>query len=448
MKRATRVILLGISCLLFILIAPAVVLYAIGYRLNPANGVAHPVGVLLVATQPRGATIQVNGTDIGRTPRAVPNLAPGTADLSVTLDSFRPWQKRVTIEATKATDFQHIRLFPTTPATTLLTENVTDITLSPNERFLAAIIGKTTIRILDPQGLAIRQFSLPVVPTNMTWSPDSSALLVETSRRPYILNVSNAAPQALTPPAGRILGWDRRLPDRLIIVTANSSIISYATAPPAGGGAATTLIPASDIVTLADNSVYVAAGSKLQEYGYDGTLRQTFTTPLPAATRRLLANNSGVVAAIDAAEHLTLITTTAPPAGGGAVPVGKVKEAIFSPDGSFLALQTALNEVQVYNVGNETDPAIPLHTAQLVSRLSRPIHHLTWFAGSSHLLYQVDDELVITETDTRDHVITTALDTTNTGDAKATPDGAGETLYYIKKEGRTSTLTKMDLVGE
>lgn len=441
MKRSTRVILLSIACLLFIIIAPAVVLYAIGYRVNPANGIAHPVGVLLVATQPRGATVRVNGADIGQTPRAVPNLAPGTADLAVSLDGFRTWQKRVAIEATKATDFQNIRLFPLDPAQDRLAENVLDFALSPNELLIAAVLARNTVHIIDLHGLPISQFTLPAAPQKLTWSSDSSEILVATARRFYLINLNSASPVPLAGmPAGEILGWDPRLPDRLIVLTGGNSIVSYSTVTKE----TTPLIGNAQQAALTDNALYTGFDGSLKEYAYDGTLRQPFISPLPAGAIKLIASEGGTVAAVGKDKRITVLTAGT----SEEVPVGAVSEAIFSPDGSLLLLQTAPNEVQIYNVNNELLPNLPVHTAQLLARLSRPIHHASWFAGNDHLLYQIDDELIITETDTRDYVLTSALDTTNTGDAKAAADGVGNTLFYIKKEGRTSTLIKMDLVGE
>lgn len=442
MKRSTRAFLLIIACLLFMVIAPAVVLYAIGYRLNPTNGLAHPVGVLLVASQPRGAMVHVNDTDIGLTPRAVPNLAPGAFDLTVTQAGFRTWQKQVVIEATKATDFQNIRLFPTTPAVDRLAENVLDFSLSPNERLIAAIIPKNMIHIIDTNGLPVSQVTLPATPQTVTWSSDSSGVLVTTARRLYLVNLNNPSPTPLTSiPAGQILGWDPRLPDRLILLTDAHTVVSYSTVTQV----TSPLIASADVVALTDNALYVGSQGTLKEYGYDGILLQTFTSPLPTSSATMVANEAGIVAVTGKDSRVTLFTPTA----SEVIPVGAVSETIFSPDGSLLFLQTAPHEVQVYNVNNELLPNLPVHTAQLLARLSRPINHASWFAGNDHLLYQIDDELIVTETDTRDHVITTALDTTNTGDAKAAADGAGQTLYYIKNEGRTSsTLIKMDLAGE
>ncbi|MBI3255402.1 MAG: PEGA domain-containing protein [Candidatus Andersenbacteria bacterium] len=115
MNRSFRLALLFVSLLLFLVITPFVVLYAIGYRISPQEARAIPVGVLLLETIPRRADVYLENTFIGRTPRAVPNIPPGSAFVSLRKDGYISWEKHVPINATLTSEFRHIRLFPKAP---------------------------------------------------------------------------------------------------------------------------------------------------------------------------------------------------------------------------------------------------------------------------------------------------------------------------------------------
>jgi WD40 repeat protein len=109
----------------------------------------------------------------------------------------------------------------------------------------------------------------------------------------------------------------------------------------------------------------------------------------------------------------------------------------WSPDGQLLYVQLHDTSLHVFNVMNEKLPYIPLQKLQLVTRLSRSIREPQWFAGGHHLLYQVDDEIIITEIDIRDHSINYTVDSTNTGNAQATVGEDGDKIFYIKKNNQS-----------
>ena len=101
----------------------------------------------------------------------------------------------------------------------------------------------------------------------------------------------------------------------------------------------------------------------------------------------------------------------------------------------------------VYNVADERHGSIPIGQQQLVVRLSRPIHDIQWFAGGGHLIFQVDDELVLAEIDTRDHVRTYTLDSTNLGESQTEVGEEGRQLFYLKNNGGSTALVSLMLTA-
>jgi hypothetical protein len=125
-----------------------------------------------------------------------------------------------------------------------------------------------------------------------------------------------------------------------------------------------------------------------------------------------------------------------------------VAKIAWSPDEQLLLVQLDDTSLHVLNVFDERLGYLPLHELRLVTRLSRPIRNPQWFAGGRHLIYQVDDEILITEIDTRDHPLTYSVDTTNLGDANATVGLQGSIILYLKKTAESTRLTTAKLLAD
>ncbi len=57
-------------------------------------------------------------------------------------------------------------------------------------------------------------------------------------------------------------------------------------------------------------------------------------------------------------------------------------------------------------------------------------------------MYQLDDEIYVSEIDTRDSIVQNQLDTTNTGNAMVASSANGDELYYLKQQNGQMQLIK------
>ena len=64
-------------------------------RTAPATGAAE------IASEPSGATVRIDGTPVGQTPFADPNIKTGTHKVEVVKDGFEPWSGTLTVQAGK-----------------------------------------------------------------------------------------------------------------------------------------------------------------------------------------------------------------------------------------------------------------------------------------------------------------------------------------------------------
>jgi hypothetical protein len=71
--------------------------YARGYRLNLKTFQFQPNGILVIKSEPDGASVYVNG-ELKTATNATISLPPGTYDVEIKKDGFFNWYKRLTIE--------------------------------------------------------------------------------------------------------------------------------------------------------------------------------------------------------------------------------------------------------------------------------------------------------------------------------------------------------------
>jgi WD40 repeat protein len=133
------------------------------------------------------------------------------------------------------------------------------------------------------------------------------------------------------------------------------------------------------------------------------------------------------------------------PDGTANLIASELEAAGWSPNGRMLFVQSDAHSLQVYNVRDERW-SLSREELHLVQRLSRPITSVQWFAGGRHLLYQVNDEIVISEIDTRDHPITYQVDSVNLGDAQAAVGEDGEVLFFLKNQHGSRDLIAAELI--
>ena len=442
MKRVYRRLLFFLSTVAFLTAAPLVILYAIGYRTS-LNADPLPVGVVLLESTPRRAEVVADGQRVGTTPRSITGLPAGEVELEVSLAGYQPWRKRIFVEPGRATEARDIRLFPENPEVTSLLNDVASFSLSPNRQLAAIADSDRRISVIDLDGGQVGQvLRLQHRLLNMLWSPTSASVLIEDSSGTfYMLAVgSSALPQVVPQLAGSIeVGWDPRIPGRVLHLTSTGKLsalnVDSGVEVPVADDVSSFAVSSRNVFVVEQNggvAVYTLQGA-LTNGAYrvpEGVVRTLLVTPGGDVAYRMLDGSLWVELS---------------DAGLVQVSAGVLK-AGWSPDGRMLYVQPDANSLHVYNVSDERTMSVPLRQLTLVTRLSREIIDPQWFAGGRYLLYQVADEVLITEIDTRDYAQTYQVDTTNTGKALPAVGELGETLLYLKQNGAATDLVEAELL--
>ena len=445
MRLLLRQSLLFTSIIIFIMLAPAVIFYAMGYRSKLLNSSNPSVGVLLVETTPRRAQISINDDHKGNTPRAITNITPGEIFLSLQKEGYLTWQKNIPITPTSVTNVTNVRLFPANIQNKLLSSNTRTFSLSPNRQLIAITGNDNTLQLIDDEGTTIMP-AVSIQPNveQTLWSPDSNYILLLTDNNISLIDIVNRKVKPTKLPVFSLLKqvvWDPRIPGRLLFLDAKEELKAYQI------NDNTTDLLARDVTTFSTSSrhIYIVSSTNIITISdLQGKIINSINLSDLNQISQLHITPSGHIAIQLQDNSLSFLEDNEK-----VLPIAQnVASTGWSPDGQMLFVQLGDSSLHVYNALNERLPYIPFQNLQLIIRLSRQIRHPQWFAGGHHLLYQVDDEIIITEVDTRDHAISYTVDSTNTGDAQATVGHDGDVLFYLKHNNSLTELIAANLTTD
>lgn len=204
-----RVLLFTITLLVVTILGVFAYYYARGYKFDIKTLKFQPNGILVLKSEPDGASVYING-ELKTATNANFSIAPGTYDVEVKKDGYITWYKRLTVEkeiVTQAT----ISLFKTFPSLSPLTLfGATNAVMSEDgSKIVFSVLPGKNIDS-DKVGLwVVDTFNLPLGfgngpkriadgdMTNATYlfSPDASKLLITISNAVYLISTDTFSPQ-------------------------------------------------------------------------------------------------------------------------------------------------------------------------------------------------------------------------------------------------------------
>jgi len=135
MTKRARTILFILFVFLFILMAPAVVFYSQGYRVDFDNRKIVRTGGFYFKVVPSRAEVYLNNelkknTSIITNSVFIENLLPKTYEVEIKRSGYHPWKKTLEVKEKEVTDAKNITLFPQNPQFTILNQAPPKITAS------------------------------------------------------------------------------------------------------------------------------------------------------------------------------------------------------------------------------------------------------------------------------------------------------------------------------
>lgn len=188
MKLQQRRLFYAGATLLFVLLAPILILYAQGYRFDfPAMRFLRTGGLVMVS-EPKRAHVTLDGKALNKTtPVTLLNVVPGEYDVTLTKAGYQPWRSRVRVRSHVSTKIEALLMPTVLSLTALPVTNVVTLAASDDGAKIAVLTSSGNggrINIYDSrrrvfQDLAV--FDGNVVSSRLAWSANDRFLAVRTS---------------------------------------------------------------------------------------------------------------------------------------------------------------------------------------------------------------------------------------------------------------------------
>lgn len=172
----------------FFTVAPILILYSMGYRLDLKNKKIIETGVISISVTPREAEVYLNNIRITKSlPIRLTNRTPGTYNLRISLPGYKTWEKNIDIKSRQTTYIKNISLLKDSLPVPIFNNknNIESFLPSSDGRFILLTSIKNNTRLIelfDSQSYELSPiFKLPYE-TNykIEWSPfDNYILMIE-----------------------------------------------------------------------------------------------------------------------------------------------------------------------------------------------------------------------------------------------------------------------------
>ncbi len=194
MTLKVRRILSIIFIILFLVMTPAIMLYAAGYRLGNNGLSIQKTGMFIIDSRPKGAKIYIDGelqktwpNSIITTPAKIKNLLPKEYELKLELDGYWSWQKKLVVKPGASTFAENIYLFKNDLPVQILPADIESIRLWSGKN-QSIILSKNLITFLnlnDESQKIIQRDKL--VAKNIFFSKDQNKIVIDN----YLYNLIN-----------------------------------------------------------------------------------------------------------------------------------------------------------------------------------------------------------------------------------------------------------------
>ncbi len=211
-----RRIIFYLFVIIFLVVAPSILLVISGYSLDWRAQTVVRSGMILLQISPEDATIHINGTRDESSSRSrgvirISSLETGAYTITLEKEGYLSWSQNLTVVAGGVTAPPPISLIRSTQSFVILPFNSHILSTSANGYWSLVSIESTgkqkSLALLDQTRGAFR--SLPATPTGLNistgtieshWSPDSSSILIMTKGgKTRVGNVYQLDTQQYTP---------------------------------------------------------------------------------------------------------------------------------------------------------------------------------------------------------------------------------------------------------
>ncbi len=480
MEKVRRSIFFWTLTLLFFVIAPALVLYARGYRIDFQKDVFVHSGTIALKTNPQDVQISLNGRLEEATASRMNNslnvsgLIPREYRLTISASGFNDWNKKTEVHSGLASEFWNILLTRKEYAkTTYATSSVEKFFISPEDKFIALENlqdGVTTVDILNIKNNELTQtysFSdWQLIPAarkeNIEWSPKEDHLLIPLEKKSPLENTAIIFSYFVANPADgtsfnlneflekedlKNTRWHPKDKDYLFFLEGTNLFRASIT------DKNDLILVDQDVSSfdLADNGVYYSQLPNELVFrknldGKSGKIQITFTSPKEnqVLNEKLIVYDETRIAFLDKDKNLFLFNQ-----GQYKEYLQKIGSSVegiqFSDDGKKL-LFWSTNEISVHFLRDwNVQPLRVENETKEITRYAEKVNNVQWFKDYEHVIFAIGPFIKIIELDNRDYRICNDLLTTETNTSKIVYNHYLEKMFFSDQAENNNSFFSIDI---
>ncbi|MEA3272049.1 MAG: hypothetical protein U9P90_00095 [Patescibacteria group bacterium] len=176
----------AILIIIFLMVAPIVVLYTSGYRYNFVKNKVEKTGILVLDSMPDNALIFINEEKRkNKTETRIKNLLPDTYLVKIEREGYYVWEKFLEVKSKLTTFAENVLLFKKSVPMQMVSGKISSMALS-NDKKTLAYATNNTLSVVDLKNGAqteIHKNTSPIV--DIRWSSDDKKILIEEKYYPH-----------------------------------------------------------------------------------------------------------------------------------------------------------------------------------------------------------------------------------------------------------------------
>ncbi|MDN5275908.1 MAG: hypothetical protein JWN33_557 [Candidatus Saccharibacteria bacterium] len=173
-----RIAVYSVMSLAVLVIVTGIILFILGYRLDSNNGTLEQNALVQFASKPSGATVAIDGVDIGPRTPSKQSIMAGTHSFSMARTGYETWTKTLPTNAGTLTWLDYARLIPKsrTPANVSNYAELASVSASPDGRsiLLQARSNESSFSLVDIRSDTIKQDALTLPADIFTAAPQGA----------------------------------------------------------------------------------------------------------------------------------------------------------------------------------------------------------------------------------------------------------------------------------
>ena len=394
MHKTTRYLFILLCFVLFIVLAPLIILYVSGTKLSLSDQEYTATGILVAKTDPNDADVYINDEKKDTTPATVRFLDQGEYVVTLKKEGYFDWTKRLPVETGKVTyayeGVEAVELIRQPIPVSVPVQQVTSLLVINERAWLGAANALHTTTISNP--MAVEQYTLPFTPQTITAIRDSDYLLISgDNNRNLIFNTNSRV--AFSLPTQLDTATDvTASPDGTIFARANDTVYSYNLT----SKVLTPVLRNAIGFTMLGNTGYIAVTQE------NNTTLQTaqwvnnrFTTPEPLLANQLPAADTIQLIITRNKELFAYTNTTLYRINAELEVVGNQVTSVTLDERTHELTFTTQSELWFYN--------FLVNRPQLLTRSTSKVNAFTLRSSIGYGFIATDTGLEMLEIDTRDH---------------------------------------------